>query len=710
MRLHPIRYMKGKMDFIKTKQERYKAQGSGPIVLEEETPESPLLNRLLPIVCAVSLTCYLLFIHRENIIYAGWEYHFELFKMVFPKWFLSRLPQHIKLITDLSALNDGIFVLAFISLSTSSAFLLHSLFRGHRSDLGPHLIIFSFAIAVVPVLLAATILWPDGRGKLTLGLSFISSLFVAIILVVLKISLFSGKNIATSEPEHPKYKGDDRIGWTWICILPLAVMYSFVFLVGYILIVGYDALAYHLPLSASWWQSSSILRDANIQSYYPGNTELLLRWNFSTGSERFTFLLSFFSGILCIYMIYKLGRIIGQGRRSSFVAACCAATVPMIPLLATTAYTDTFSVLFLLLGVFFLVRWVQTDLTNVSHLICSGLAIGLSVGSKLSMLSSALAITLVAIGSALRSRKIWRSNGPDVLDIGLNWSWMLTKSGAFFSASLLGGGYWYLRNLIEKGNPFYPVSILGLPGFDLKSLLPVYPGYAVNSLKRLLYPWTETYYTYDEGLGAVTAGIVIPIFLLWLFLRNRTKISKPAGAGVIYSITWISLLLFGFSDAIWIRYAIFSILISFLFLGDVWEKTASVYLKGIVIASFFFMTTIMTNNLAGGYLYGYIRNNETRAERLNVPKVVDLLEPARIFNAAGAYHTYGLMGQDYRHKVITLYGESKPEDVLGFNPTYILLKKRQEELFRSILPLERIGIETTIARDPVSLWKIIRTP
>lgn len=668
---------------------------------------TPFLRRLVITMCIVSLACYLSFSQCLRHLIADWKYYLELFKMVFPKGFWEGMPQHIPTLNYFSNLYDFLLFMGFFSTCVTSAWLMHSILRGKRSELVPHLLLFFLAFTIVPSIFFAMFFWPDGRGMLTLELSFYSSLFIAIVLAVLKLRFFPEK--ASSKTVSPNWNLK-KLNWAWAFILPTLLLFVFAYLIGFVSIIGYDAMAYHLPLAAAWHHNGSIIRGANIQFYYPGNPELILRWGFIGGSEQLVLLVPFFSAVFCIYMVYKLGCIIGQEKQSALIAACCAATVPTIPFLATTAYTDTTGVLFLLLSVFFLIRWLQTDFLNNGHLFCAGLATGLAAGSKLSMLTSAFAIFLVMIVIALRSRHIWRIDGPKPENVGLNWSWLLTRAGGFFSAALIGGGYWYLRNLIEKGNPFYPVAMFGLPGFELKTILPIEPEFVASPWKWFLYPWTELAYTspYDDGIGAVAAAIALPSLLMWPFIRKWTKGMKRTGPGVIYVIAWISLILFAYSENMTSRYGLFLILICFVLLGELWMAMSSLWFRAITYVSFSIMALVIIQSLAGGYLYSYLRHDESRNGRLNVPEVVDLIPPALIFNAAGAEHTYGLMGRDYRHEVITLYRGAKPEDVLTYKPTHILLREPQIEIFQTILTLEPVGTETNGA-NPVSLWKIIYT-
>ena len=75
-------------------------------------------------------------------------------------------------------------------------------------------------------------------------------------------------------------------------------------------------------------------------------------------------------------------------------------------------------------------------------LAAAGLAVGLAVGTKVTVLAmaAALSVTVVVLAPAGRRR---------------------AAAGWWFVPALLGGGFWYLRNLIVAGNPLPEVAHLG---------------------------------------------------------------------------------------------------------------------------------------------------------------------------------------------------------------------------------------------------------
>jgi hypothetical protein len=344
-----------------------------------------------------------------------------------------------------------------------------------------------------------------------------------------------------------------------------------------------------------------------------------------------------------------------------------------------------------------------------SHILCAGISIGLAAGTKLSMLPPAFAIAFVAALSVIRSQNLWKIYGPDIEDVTFNWAWLSKKATIFFSCALIGGGYWYLRNLLEYGNPFYPVSILGLAGRDFNAIVTMNPFFEKNPWQRIVYPWMEQIYGYpfDDGIGAVAAGILIPALLFWPFLRKLSvNEKKQIGPGVVYLVAVISLILFIGSNNMMMRMGIFAIAICFVMVGQIWKAVPSFFLKSVTFVAFIIMTTAITYSLWGGFLYEYVRKDWPRNERLHVPVEMNSIPPARIFNAAETYHAYGAMGSDYRHDVVTLFRKVSPLDVKRYKPSYILLTDENEKAFRAQLDLEFVG-STKNWDHPVTLWRVL---
>lgn len=151
-----------------------------------------------------------------------------------------------------------------------------------------------------------------------------------------------------------------------------------------------------------------------------------------------------------------------------------------------------------------------------------GMATGLMLGSKGTGLPFALVILVVSALGALRQ---W----------GTRRRLLATRLGVVVAASLLVGGYWYVRNAVVTGNPIHPIQLkvggkvfkqgwdhLQFTEANLPPWLERYPGPT-----RMFVSWLQldrpiSGYAPVGGMGYVwlTAGVPA-ILLLWLLSIRR---------------------------------------------------------------------------------------------------------------------------------------------------------------------------------------------
>jgi hypothetical protein len=109
------------------------------------------------------------------------------------------------------------------------------------------------------------------------------------------------------------------------------------------------------------------------------------------------------------------------------------------------AKNDLMAAALLLAGVAILIEaWNANDRPSLYGwpLAMAGLAVGLAAGTKVTVLALAGLLSIVVLVLAPSGRR-WKA------------------AGWWFLPALIGGGYWYLRNLIVAGNPLPEVTSLG---------------------------------------------------------------------------------------------------------------------------------------------------------------------------------------------------------------------------------------------------------
>src|SRR5205823_6036996 len=209
---------------------------------------------------------------------------------------------------------------------------------------------------------------------------------------------------------------------------------------------GFDSLWYHLPWAASFAQTGHVagLRFTDVAyltQFYPASSELVHGLGIVLlGRDTLSPALNLIWLGLALLAAWCIGRSRGCGPLTLLGAALALATMMMDYSQAGSAANDVVGV-FLLLAAAAL---ITNSEERLSPLVPAGLAAGLAIGTKLTLLGPTLALTAGAIAIAPRGRR--RAAG-----------------GAWLGPLVLAGGFWYLRNLIAVGNPLPWTSFGVLP-------------------------------------------------------------------------------------------------------------------------------------------------------------------------------------------------------------------------------------------------------
>lgn len=211
---------------------------------------------------------------------------------------------------------------------------------------------------------------------------------------------------------------------------------------------GGDGFIYHLYFPAVWLQQGRISYvdlpyGVQAATYYPLNTELFYLWLMLPAHDDFLAnaaqIPALVLGAVCVY---ALARRAGAGRNGAAAGAALALLVPGFLQQAAVARVDLFFSLWFLAALYFLYSWNVEQ--NTGQFILAGICWGLFLGTK------SLAV-------------------PYSLLLFLPFVWFLRSAGprrAFGSAVGMGailaaaGGFWYIRNGLVTGNPFYPLELV----------------------------------------------------------------------------------------------------------------------------------------------------------------------------------------------------------------------------------------------------------
>jgi hypothetical protein len=206
---------------------------------------------------------------------------------------------------------------------------------------------------------------------------------------------------------------------------------------------GFDSTWYHGPFAAGFFQSGDtwnlhFIAPQFLAWFYPANGEIfhavgMLAFDRDLLSPLLN--LGWFAG--CLVACWCIGRPFGVAPWSLALGAI-ALSVPALADQAGEARND-------IVGVFFLLAAVAVGLNGERDwrsAAVAGLAAGLAAGTKLNFL---LPAAVLVVGLALVAPR--GNRRPSFLAAAL--------------AALMGGGYWYLRNLVHSGNPLPWIHHLG---------------------------------------------------------------------------------------------------------------------------------------------------------------------------------------------------------------------------------------------------------
>jgi hypothetical protein len=202
-----------------------------------------------------------------------------------------------------------------------------------------------------------------------------------------------------------------------------------------------DTLWYHMPLAAEFAQEGSLTglhyaEAAPITAFFPANAELYHALGLLLLDRD---VLSPFLNLGFVALALLGGWCLARPRGAAplgLLAAALAVTVPIFwGIQAGQAGNDVVGLGFLLAALGLL----ATERQSRAALAVAGLAAGLALGTKLSLVAPVLALSVAVIALAPRGRR-----GSASLVWGL--------------PLLAAGGYWYARNLLRTGSPLPWVS------------------------------------------------------------------------------------------------------------------------------------------------------------------------------------------------------------------------------------------------------------
>jgi hypothetical protein len=213
-------------------------------------------------------------------------------------------------------------------------------------------------------------------------------------------------------------------------------------------IFNFDSLWYHMPFAADMVQSHSVTGLHYTETvftnwFYPQNSELLHATGILlTHRDTLSLFLNFGFLALSFLAAWCIGRPYRRGHLTVVAAAIVLECHTLVVREPGAAKNDLVAAALLLAAAAILVNAPRATAYPGWAVAAAGLATGLAVGTKSTAVAMAAGLTLAVLVLAPAGRR-WAA------------------AGWWFIPAFLGGGYWYLRNLIVAGNPLPQATSLG---------------------------------------------------------------------------------------------------------------------------------------------------------------------------------------------------------------------------------------------------------
>lgn len=339
----------------------------------------------------------------------------------------------------------------------------------------------------------------------------------------------------------------------------LASIARFSFLVITLPPFVWDSLTYHLTNIAQWTQQGriGIFNTPINRIYLPANYEVFTTW-FTVFLQHDVLIEA--SGIvsyaLAAIAVFAIGRSLNLSRQVSWIGSMAFATTPGFLLATTGTKNDPMMVAMILSALAIIINLIfqnpNRPTRNLIGEFSSLLFILLyALGTKayiIHVLPGMFVILL--LGLLVRE---WRKNIIQAVQrawrefkglpgIGKRQLFLLAAGAAFL------GGYWYLRNLVLTGNPFYPYGVQ-IGDLELisgtKATFPLKLDRLSENLKSFIEKFGDRRYNIIPALHETTGwgwffyGLGLPV-LVWGILRDRRIRLLSAGFLTAFLVMFLS--------------------------------------------------------------------------------------------------------------------------------------------------------------------------
>ncbi len=541
--------------------------------------------------------------------------------------------------------------------------------------------------------------------------------------------------------DHPAAQGrrSGRLLW-WLPALTIGGVYG-VFLIDALTRypTGCDAVVYQLVVAVRWAREQSLNLVLGHSGYsYPNNGMIVPFLLVFAKLEWLLPIVHLPKAILLGSAVFGLARAIGISQRGASVCACIALSIPIVLFQSFSGYIDLYAAsawVTALLAVVWSTR-VEDPCRRRGLVAMAGLAAGVALGSKVTF------VVMVTMLAAVVFAVDWVRTGNRSIATTAAWR----RLALFCCAVLACSGFWFVRGMVQAGNPIYPLT-LTMPGEGLLPTLAIATANGIitsadtfhdeSLMERVtwlaVYPWRESKmgagYTYgvDNGLGAAFATFV-PIGLAWVAFNALTKRKRDMGSrwSLVFLVLALSsgvLLCTVFHNTL--RFALPLLIVAIPAAIVAFDGVIARFPKhsaAVLTASLMATGTIATLKPAHAVLGRARDGNWQRDWFYQVPSLVDDFPPGtRILNLSDEPLNYALLGSELANDVIPPLlwavlsedGAVTPAALRDNRVDYIFVRESWSQGWSEALPIELIFDDSdtrALATTPATrIYRVIGT-
>jgi len=217
---------------------------------------------------------------------------------------------------------------------------------------------------------------------------------------------------------------------------------------------SWDALVYRLPKVAEWVQRGGFgtWETPVARSFWPANYELLESWfALFTHHDVIVDAASLPLYGLAVCAVYAIARGLQLGAVASAAAAALYAFTPAVALHAASVNNDLAVAAPYLLIAALVLAWRNQPRHTTAHIAVMAAAALYALGAKAYIVFIGPGLALLAVWAVATRRRTIAADGAGP---------GAALPAALLMLGLLLGGFWYVRNAIVFGNPFYPTDFV----------------------------------------------------------------------------------------------------------------------------------------------------------------------------------------------------------------------------------------------------------